>query len=133
MARPVYARIADLRSAFPDTTAFPDADLLVLLELSAALGESFTRQFFGPKFLDTFIDGLGKRSIQEPGQNRVIEVLSITFRRADGTFRLIEPRFYTIPDSRRRIRLRTIDKSPAPPDRAFLAGSSVHGLTHGPL
>ena len=129
MARPVYARIADLRKILTDEAAFPDDELLALLELASAMVENYTQQFFGPKYIDTFVDGLGKRAVQEVAQNKVIEVERLEYRRTDGSFRLIDPKFYSITDSERRIRLRTIDKLPSPPDRAFLAGSQVDGLT----
>ena len=131
MSRPVYARIADLRRVIKDETAFPDSALTELLELSTATVDSLTGQFFGPKYIDSFVDGLGKRAVQEIEQNKVIEVERIEFRRSDGSFRVIEPRFYNITDSERRIRLRTILKNPLASDRAFLAGSSVLGLTVG--
>lgn len=129
MARSVYARIADLRAILTDESAFPDDVLWGLLELASAMVEHYTQQFFGPRYIDTYVDGLGKRAIQEAAQNKVIEVERLEYRRTDGSFRLIDPKFYSITDSERRIRLRTIDKLPSPPDRAFLAGSQVDGLT----
>ena len=131
MPRPVYARIAELRVLLLDDTAFPDAALLTLLEFASELVEHLTGQFFGPKFIDTTVDGLGKRAIQEVERNKVIEVVRLEFRRSDGSFRVIEPRYYGITETERRIRLRTILKNPLASDRAFLAGSSVLGLTAG--
>ncbi len=131
MARSVYARIADLRAVFPDTTAVPDTQLQTLLELSTLLIEHYTGQFFGPKFIDVTVDGLGKRAVQEVERNKVIEVVGLQFRRSDGEFRVIDPKFFVITETQRRIRLRTILKNPLASDRAFLAGSSVLGLTQG--
>jgi len=128
MPRSVYARIFDLRAIFTDTTKYPDTALLRLLELSADIVEAVTQQFFGPRYLDFVADGLGRRFVEEANQNKIIEVKSLEHRRTDGSFQLIEARTYSV--LARRVRLRTIDKSSSPADRAFVAGSRI-SLGHG--
>ena len=126
MPRSVYAKISDLRAVLTDTTQYPDSRLLEMLEESADVIEMVTEQLFGPHFLQLVVDGLGARSVQEARRNKILEVVQLSHRRSDGTFQLIESKFYSVTDDARRVRLRAILTCSDPPDRAFLAGSQVY-------
>lgn len=78
MARPVYARIQDVRDeGLTDTTAYPDARVLRLLEKSADIIEFLTKQYFGPKRMSFRRDGRNGRRIEEPESNKIIEITSL--------------------------------------------------------
>jgi hypothetical protein len=129
VARPVYATVAELRAVLPDVAAYPDSKLLMMLYTASELVEVITKQFFAPKRLDFLADGLGNRSVYEAEKNKIIDVESVEIRRGDGSLYPLIGDTYSVGD--RRIRLRTLDKDPSPPNRAFLAGSSFYGMAEG--
>jgi hypothetical protein len=63
----------------------------------------------------------------EPGRNVIIEVADLSHKTASGHLSPIRSEVYSV--LKRRIRLRSLDKSPSPPDRAFIAGSTIGTLS----
>ena len=95
MARPVYATIQDMRAAgLASTAQYTDEKLQDILELSVAIIDSLTHQFFGPKRLITRVNGWARRLAEEPAQNKIIELNSVTVVDRDGGTNLIDADLY---------------------------------------
>lgn len=120
MARSVYARIQDLRalSVFSDDQAFTDLRLRNILEFSSRRIEQLTNQWFGPRRLDLLRSGMGRRQVEEPNSNKIIELERLALvSPSSGAETNIENRFLAVMD--RMVRLR------------WTFGESEHFLFHG--
>lgn len=130
--RSVYARIQDVRDegaggVLANTTLYPDARVLTLLERATDMVERLTQQHFGPIRKHFYRDGRNGRQIEEPDANKILEVEKINLVLPDHTTFTLSPQVYVVYD--RSVKLRR-GETGLPSERAVKEGGEAWTLNN---
>lgn len=130
--RSIYARIQDVRDEgaggiFGNTTLYPDARVLTLLERASDMVERLTQQHFGPIRKHFYRDGRNGRQIEEPDANKILEIEKINLVLPDHTTFTLSPQVYVVYD--RSVKLRR-GETGLPSERAVKEGGEAWTLNN---